>query len=122
MQGILCYHGRNRSGVAPDNVNVETLQTLKDAGVTKISIGIQSFQKKYQHIMGRKAVDPAALSAALDAVLFETVSMDFIFALPEQTYEDLKQDIDMAFGSCRYPVDCSSASFSEFSISALYTK
>lgn len=83
----------------PDNVTVDTLQILKDAGVTKISIGIQSFQKKYQHILGRKAVDPATMSAALAAVPFETVSMDFIFALPEQTYEDLKQDIDMAFAN-----------------------
>ena len=83
----------------PDNVNVDTLQTLKDAGITKISIGIQSFQEKYQHILGRKAVDPAAMSEALAAVPFETVSMDFIFALPEQTYEDLKQDIDLAFSS-----------------------
>lgn len=81
----------------PDNVTVETLQLLKDAGVTKISIGIQSFQKKYQYILGRKTVDPAAISAALAAVTFETVSMDFIFALPEQTYDDLKQDIDTAF-------------------------
>ncbi|MBQ5655813.1 MAG: radical SAM protein [Bacteroidaceae bacterium] len=83
----------------PDNVTVDTLQLLKNAGVTKISIGIQSFQKKYQHILGRKAVDSTAISAALAAVPFETVSMDFIFALPEQTYEDLKQDIDMAFTS-----------------------
>ena len=83
----------------PDNVTVDTLQILKDAGVTKISIGIQSFQKKYQHILGRKAVDPTAMSAALAAVPFETVSMDFIFALPEQTCEDLKQDIDMAFAN-----------------------
>ena len=83
----------------PDNVTVDTLQILKDAGVTKISIGIQSFQKKYQHTLGRKAVDPAAMSAALAAGPFETVSMDFIFALPEQTYEDLKQDIDIAFAN-----------------------
>ena len=83
----------------PDNVTVDTLQILKDAGVTKISIGIQSFQKKYQHILGRKAVDPTTMSVALAAVPFETVSMDFIFALPEQTYEDLKQDIDMAFAN-----------------------
>lgn len=83
----------------PDNVNVDTLQTLKKAGVTKISIGIQSFQEKYQHILGRKAVDPGAMSEALSVVPFETVSMDFIFALPGQTYEDLKQDIDMAFSS-----------------------
>ena len=83
----------------PDNVNIETLQILKNAGVTKISIGIQSFQKKYQHILGRKTVDLTAMSDALKSVSFETVSMDFIFALPEQTYEDLKQDIDMAFAS-----------------------
>ena len=83
----------------PDNVTVDTLQTLRDAGVTKISIGIQSFQQKYQHILGRKAVDPAALSAALAAVPFETVSMDFIFALPGQSFEDLKQDIAAAFAN-----------------------
>lgn len=81
----------------PDNVTVPTLQTLKKAGVTKISIGIQSFQDKYQNILGRKKVDVKAMSKALSEVPFETVSMDFIFALPGQNYEDLKKDIDMAF-------------------------
>lgn len=83
----------------PDNVTVDILQTLRDAGVTKISIGIQSFQEKYQHILGRKTVDMVSMSTALATVPFETVSMDFIFALPDQTYEDLKQDIDLAFAS-----------------------
>ncbi|MBQ8554251.1 MAG: radical SAM protein [Clostridia bacterium] len=81
----------------PDNVNVEVLQILKKAGVTKISIGIQSFCDKYQKILGRKKVDTAEMMSALAAVPFETVSMDFIFALPEQTYDDLKSDIDTAF-------------------------
>lgn len=81
----------------PDNVNVEVLQTLKKAGITKISIGIQSFCDKYQKILGRKKVDTAEMMSALAAVPFETVSMDFIFALPEQTYDDLKSDIDTAF-------------------------
>ncbi len=81
----------------PDNVTVPVLKTIKDAGVSKISIGIQSFQKKYQSVLGRKDVDANALSEALSAVSFETVSMDFIFALPDQTYEDLKSDIDTAF-------------------------
>lgn len=81
----------------PGNVNVETLQILKDAGVTKISIGIQSFCDKYQKILGRKKINTSAMKSALAAVPFETVSMDFIFALPEQTYNDLKSDIDMAF-------------------------
>ena len=81
----------------PDNVTVDILRVLKDAGVTKISIGIQSFCDKHQRALGRKAVDTAALTSALAEVRFETVSMDFIFALPGQTYEDLRSDIDTAF-------------------------
>ena len=83
----------------PDNVTVPVLETLKAAGVTKISIGIQSFQNKYQSILGRSPVNAAELAKALSAVPFETVSMDFIFALPGQTLEDLKADLDAAFQS-----------------------
>ena len=83
----------------PDNVTVEILQTLKQAGVTKISIGVQSFQEKFQSALGRAPVDVAKMSAALKQVPFETVSMDFIFALPSQTLADLTADIDMAFAN-----------------------
>lgn len=81
----------------PENVTVSNLQTLKQAGVTKISIGIQSFQSKYQKILGRSAVDAERIAKTLAEVPFETVSMDFIFALPDQTFADLKNDIDTAF-------------------------
>ena len=81
----------------PDNVTVPVLNKLKEAGVTKLSIGIQSFQDKYRNILGRKTADEEKIFAALTEVSFETVSMDFIFALPEQTFEDLKNDIDIAF-------------------------
>lgn len=83
----------------PDNVTIPMLQKLKEAGVTKISIGIQSFQEKYQTILGREKVDIFAMAAALSQVPFETVSMDFIFALPGQTDEDLKADIRLAFAN-----------------------
>lgn len=81
----------------PDNVTSSVLGLLKDAGVTKISIGIQSFQEKFQHILGRKVVDRSMMKQALATVSFETVSMDFIFALPNQTLDDLKSDIDAGF-------------------------
>ena len=83
----------------PDNVNVSVLKTLKRAGVDKISIGIQSFQDKYQKVLQRRKFDIKDMSNALNEVEFETVSMDFIFALPTQTFEDLKNDIDMAFAN-----------------------
>ena len=81
----------------PRHVTEPILRKLKNAGVTKISIGIQSFQKKYQEILGRQMVDIKAMAYELRKVPFETVSMDFIFALPNQTYENLKADIDLAF-------------------------
>lgn len=81
----------------PDNISPSVLRALKAAGVTKISIGIQSFQKKFQTILGRANVDIAAIRKSLSEIPFETVSMDFIFALPTQTFEDLKADIDAAF-------------------------
>ncbi len=81
----------------PDNVTQEILTLLRSAGVDKISIGIQSFGEKYLSILGRKNFNPAQIAAALKKVPFETVSMDFIFALPGQTFEDLKADIETAF-------------------------
>lgn len=81
----------------PDNVNEETLRMLQDTGVTKVSIGIQSFQDKFQGVLGRNRIDAEKIKEALDRVKFETVSMDFIFALPGQTFEDLKGDLDAAF-------------------------
>ena len=81
----------------PDDVNADTLRKLKDAGVTRISIGIQSFQEKFQAPLGRKPIDVPAMKRALAQVDFETVSMDFIFALPGQSAEDLKADVATAF-------------------------
>ena len=81
----------------PRNVNEEMLTKLKALGITKISIGIQSFQEKYQSILDREVVDREQMALALSQVKFETVSMDFIFALPNQTYQDLKTDMELAF-------------------------
>lgn len=81
----------------PENVTPRTLHILKEAGITKLSIGIQSFQEKFQKLLGRTGADMDPLKAALSQVPFETVSMDFIFALPSQTFGDLKADVDAAF-------------------------
>ena len=81
----------------PDNVTVPVLTALREAGVTKISIGVQSFQKKYQDILGRSGPDRRSMEEALSQVPFETVSMDFIFTLPGQTFADLKSDLETAF-------------------------
>lgn len=81
----------------PENVTEACLRTLKNAGVTRISIGIQSFQNKFCSVLGRTRPDPEKLREELHKVPFETVSMDFIFALPDQTLADLTSDVDLAF-------------------------
>ena len=81
----------------PSDLNIKTLESLKEAGVTKISIGIQSFNEKFQKLLGRNTINEKEMADTLKAVSFETVSMDFIFALPGQTFEDLKSDVDKAF-------------------------
>lgn len=81
----------------PEDVNISTLLLLKGAGVTKISIGIQSFLPQFQTILGRQAIDTETMSLSLEAVPFETVSMDFIFALPGQEFSDIRSDIEEAF-------------------------
>ena len=71
------------------------IDRIMEAGCEAYAVGgcIRDF------ILGREAADPAALAAALAAVPFETVSMDFIFALPGQTLDELKADIDTAFAN-----------------------
>ncbi len=81
----------------PDNVVPSVLHTLREAGVTKISIGIQSFQKNFQEILGRTDIKIQKLKEILYEVSFETVSMDLIFALPGQTFDSIKSDIETAF-------------------------
>ena len=78
-------------------VDANTLETLKNAGVTRISIGVQTFDEALSNVLGRRLIDTEKLSLALSKVKFETVSMDFIFALPGQTFEKLRSDIDLAF-------------------------
>lgn len=81
----------------PADVTIPTLTRLKEAGVTRISIGIQSFLPRFARVLGRPAPRPEQPAAALAAVPFETVSMDFIFALPGQREADVRQDIETAF-------------------------
>lgn len=81
----------------PADVNVPTLTLLQKAGVTRISVGIQSFLPEFARCLGRPAPQPEKLASALAQVPFETVSMDFIFALPGQKLEHIRQDLDTAF-------------------------
>lgn len=83
----------------PDDVTDDNLAKLKAAGVTMISIGIQSFNAQCIKALGRKEADHARVFEAIKKAHFETVDMDLIFAIPGQTADIILNDIETAFAN-----------------------
>jgi len=81
----------------PSDLRPELLERLRDAGVTRLSIGVQSFDDGLLRAMerydkyGSSAVIQERIRAA--AGYFATVNVDLIFDLPQQTLELLERDI-----------------------------
>jgi oxygen-independent coproporphyrinogen-3 oxidase len=82
----------------PEDVTEESLGAWRALGVTNLSLGLQSFDERALRFLGRSH-DPAHASAALEAALdapFKTVSLDLIFALPGQSPERWRADLETA--------------------------
>lgn len=73
----------------PGTVDKEKLKRFKDAGVNRISIGIQSFDKNELKFLTRIHDRQTAIQTVYNAaeVGFENISIDLIFNLPHQTKE-----------------------------------
>ncbi|ODN31142.1 coproporphyrinogen-III oxidase family protein [Fervidobacterium thailandense] len=94
ITGDLCLE------INPTECTEETLLTLKDAGVSVISVGIQSFQDKFLELIGRDYTASMA-KKVLDTTLryFKNVNVDLMFALPNQTLRDVELDLRTAVES-----------------------
>lgn len=82
----------------PADLTYEKVSMLKSNGVDCISIGIQSFNPKFLNLIGRKYPVEKIKEVLnwLGEVEFKTVNFDLMFALPGQTIQDLKEDLDIA--------------------------
>jgi len=82
----------------PGTVDREYFFGYRDAGVNRISVGVQSFQPRLLKFLGRAhSADEA--SQALDVVRkagFDNFSFDLIYANPGQTLNELAADLDAA--------------------------
>lgn len=80
----------------PNDIQYNHLKELRDAGINRLSIGIQSFNDKLLKEMNRSHDKSEALKTFDDArkAGFDNISIDLIFALPNQTIEDLKVDLE----------------------------
>ncbi|WP_018987139.1 radical SAM family heme chaperone HemW [Methylophilus methylotrophus] len=81
----------------PGTVDIANFKGYRDAGVNRVSLGIQSFQPQYLKALGRIHDREQALAAAELALnTFEKVNLDVMYALPEQSLEDALQDAETA--------------------------
>ena len=81
----------------PGTVDTAHFAGYKQAGVNRISLGIQSFNADYLKALGRIHDDKQAIAAAeLALKTFERVNLDVMYALPNQTLEHALQDAQMA--------------------------
>ncbi len=83
---------------SPETVTKEKLALLRSRGVDRISIGVQSFDRRETDSVLRPQ-DPARVDAALGLLkefAFRTLNVDLIYGLPEQTPKSWIASLDRA--------------------------
>jgi len=81
--------------LAPGSVTEERLTVLRAIGVTRVSMGVQSFQPALLDALGRQH-SVEQIDRAYDRVRaagFPSVNLDLMFALPGQTAEEWAADV-----------------------------
>lgn len=84
--------------LAPASVTPERLAALREIGVTRVSLGVQSFQPELLDALGRQHTREQidrAYGRIRDAG-FASVNLDLMFALPGQTAEEWAADVRTA--------------------------
>ncbi|WP_107879683.1 radical SAM family heme chaperone HemW [Neisseria animaloris] len=84
----------------PGTFEKEKFQGFKDAGITRLSIGVQSFNDAALAALGRIHNRNEALNAIETALgLFDKVNVDVMYALPNQTVQTALSDIRTAIAT-----------------------
>lgn len=81
----------------PGTFERDRFRAFREAGVTRLSVGVQSFDDTKLRVLGR-VHDAGQAKAALEEAArhFETFNLDLMYALPGQTLEDLQRELDTA--------------------------
>ena len=80
-----------------ENITKEKLELLYKNGVNRLSIGIQTFSEKYLNYLNRKH-DVKMVSDKISiakTIGFKNINIDLIYALKNQTIEELNNDLDL---------------------------
>lgn len=84
----------------PGTVDSDKFFGYRDAGVNRISVGVQSFQPRLLKFLGRAHSADEAKQAlgVVKRAGFDNFSFDLIYANPGQTLKEWEDDLDTALG------------------------
>jgi oxygen-independent coproporphyrinogen-3 oxidase len=81
----------------PGTFEKDRFKAFRAAGVTRLSVGVQSFNDAYLKTLGRVHDRAQALAAVTEAAqAFDTFNLDLMYALPGQTLDELRDDLNIA--------------------------
>ncbi len=82
----------------PGTITLDKLRGFRDAGINRISFGVQSFNPRHLKTLGRIHDDQEAIAAIhfARAAGFDNINLDLIFAVPGQTLEEWQADLRTA--------------------------
>jgi putative oxygen-independent coproporphyrinogen III oxidase len=81
----------------PGTFEKDRFRAFRRAGVTRLSVGVQSFDNAKLKVLGRVHDRAQAIAAVEEAAqAFETFNLDIMYALPGQTLEEVAQDLHQA--------------------------
>ncbi len=81
----------------PGTFERDRFRAFRSAGVTRLSVGVQSFNDTHLLALGRVHDRAQALAAVEEAAQsFDTFNLDLMYALPGQSLADLRQDMATA--------------------------
>ncbi|MBN1869125.1 MAG: radical SAM family heme chaperone HemW [Candidatus Omnitrophica bacterium] len=80
----------------PEGLESSKLKIFKDAGVNRISLGVQSLNNKYLRCLGRNHDAETAVAAyeRIKKAGFDNINVDMMFAFPHQTIDELQKDVE----------------------------
>lgn len=79
----------------PEGLDVAKLKLLKNLGVNRVSLGVQSLNDQYLKYLGRNH-DAKKASMAFETIRragFDNVSVDLMYGFPNQTLPELESDV-----------------------------
>jgi oxygen-independent coproporphyrinogen-3 oxidase len=81
----------------PGTFEKDRFRAFRQAGVTRLSVGVQSFNDAHLQALGRVHDRTQALAALTEAAqVFDTFNLDLMYALPGQTLAQLGEDVNTA--------------------------